>query len=97
MTDDDVRGAAFYGRRKGKALRSGQAAMIAETLPALALPLDEPAPARLATLFPHDPAEIRLEIGFGGASISSIAPAKRPPSASSASSPSSTAWPRRWP
>lgn len=66
MSEDDVRGAAFYGRRKGKALRAGQAALIAEALPAIALPLDHPAPARLATLFPHDPAEIRLEIGFGG-------------------------------
>lgn len=63
---DDVRDAAFYGRRKGKALRAGQAELIADLLPALALPLDRPAPEALADLFPHAPAEIRLEIGFGG-------------------------------
>jgi len=63
---DDVRDAAFYGRRKGKALRAGQADLIAGLLPTLALPLDRPAPEALADLFPHVPAEIRLEIGFGG-------------------------------
>ena len=66
MTDDLVRDAAFYGRRKGKALRAGQAERVATALPDLAIDPARPAPASIVDLFPHAPAEIRLEIGFGG-------------------------------
>jgi tRNA (guanine-N7-)-methyltransferase len=66
MTADDVRSAAFFGRRKGKPLRAGQAETLAQTMPRLAVDLAEPAPASLADLFAHAPSEIRLEIGFGG-------------------------------
>ncbi|WP_181700789.1 tRNA (guanosine(46)-N7)-methyltransferase TrmB [Chthonobacter albigriseus] len=76
MTDSDgdtprspggeARQAAFYGRRKGKPLRRDQAGRMSELLPRLALPLETEAPADLADLFAERPAEIRLEIGFGG-------------------------------
>lgn len=58
---------ALFGRRKGKPLREGQAARIAELLPRLRIDLSAPAPAALATLFPRAVAAVRLEIGFGGA------------------------------
>lgn len=58
---------AFFGRRKGKALRSGQAHLIETLLPQLAVDLSQPAPVRLSDLFPVPVQETRLEIGFGGA------------------------------
>jgi len=57
---------AFFGRRRGKALRERQAEGLATVLPALKLDLTAPAPTRLDTLFPEAVQEIRLEIGFGG-------------------------------
>lgn len=62
----EPRESAFFGRRKGKTLRKGQAERLESLLPRLALDLSAPAPADLAVLFPQAPAEIRLEIGFGG-------------------------------
>jgi tRNA (guanine-N7-)-methyltransferase len=47
-------------------------------LPRLALDLDAPAPADLATLFPNSVEAMRLEIGFGGAEHM-IAEAERAP------------------
>ena len=58
---------AFFGRRKGKALRSGQARLIETLLPQLALDLSQPAAASLSELFPVPVDQTRLEIGFGGA------------------------------
>jgi tRNA (guanine-N7-)-methyltransferase len=55
---------AFFGRRKGKGLRDGQAGRVAELLPALRLPEGEI--ADLAALFPVPVSKVRLEIGFGG-------------------------------
>jgi tRNA (guanine-N7-)-methyltransferase len=55
---------AFFGRRKGKALRPGQADYISNVLPRLMLPegpIDAP-----ASLFNQPTSETRLEIGFGG-------------------------------
>ena len=68
MTDDDSERAqrAFFGRRKGHPLRARQAELFDELLPKLALDLTKPAPADLASLFPHAPQTLRLEIGFGG-------------------------------
>jgi tRNA (guanine-N7-)-methyltransferase len=69
MTDDagpkPMREGAFYGRRRGKTLRSIPAGHIAHDLPAFAL---DPAalPDDLATLFPLPVRALRLEIGFGG-------------------------------
>jgi len=57
---------AFFGRRKGHALKPRQAALFETLLPRLALDLDSPAPAELATLFPCAVEAVRLEIGFGG-------------------------------
>jgi tRNA (guanine-N7-)-methyltransferase len=57
---------AFYGRRKGHPLRKGQAHLIKEVLPALALDLSNSAPSDLRTLFPQPVSCVRLEIGFGG-------------------------------
>jgi tRNA (guanine-N7-)-methyltransferase len=58
---------AFFGRRKGHALKSRQAALFDTTLPRLALDLTKPAPADLRALFANASSEVRLEIGFGGA------------------------------
>jgi tRNA (guanine-N7-)-methyltransferase len=57
---------AFFGRRKGHRLRKTQSRLFETLLPQLALDLEATAPADLATLFPHKPSRIRLEIGFGG-------------------------------
>jgi tRNA (guanine-N7-)-methyltransferase len=58
---------AFFGRRKGHPLRARQIELFDALLPKLALDLAKPAPANMATLFPHAPETLRLEIGFGGA------------------------------
>src|ERR1043165_1139955 len=56
---------AFFGRRKGHALKPRQAALFDTLLPKLALDLDAPAPPDLRSLFDHA-GEVRLESGFGG-------------------------------
>jgi tRNA (guanine-N7-)-methyltransferase len=56
---------AFFGRRKGHALRPRQAALFETLLPRLALDLSAPPPDDLRRLF-TDVDEVRLEIGFGG-------------------------------
>ena len=56
---------AFFGRRKGHALRPRQAALFDTLLPRLALDLSTPAPADLRALF-DDVDDVRLESGFGG-------------------------------
>lgn len=66
MTDARRERGALYGRRKGKKLRSGQAARFDTLLPQLKLDLSAPAPSDLRTLFPAPVSDIRMEIGFGG-------------------------------
>ncbi len=61
-----ARQGAFFGRRKGKKLRAGQARLTETLLPTLAVDLASSAPADLAELFPTPVREVRLEIGFGG-------------------------------
>jgi tRNA (guanine-N7-)-methyltransferase len=56
---------AFFGRRKGHALRPRQAALLETLLPKLALDLSRPAPTDLRSLFQHVD-DVRLESGFGG-------------------------------
>jgi len=56
---------AFFGRRKGHALKPRQAALFDTLLPRLALDLDRPAPADLRTLFDRVDS-VSLESGFGG-------------------------------
>lgn len=58
---------AFFGRRKGHALKPRQAALFDTLLPKLALDLGEPAPRDLRMLFANGVDRVRLEIGFGGA------------------------------
>ena len=55
---------AFYGRRKGHALKPRQAVLIETLLPRLALDLKKPPPADLRILFDNVD-EVRLESGFG--------------------------------
>jgi tRNA (guanine-N7-)-methyltransferase len=62
----EPREGAFFGRRKGKTLRKGQAERLESQLPTLSLDLAAPTPSAIAALFPHAPSEVRLEIGFGG-------------------------------
>jgi tRNA (guanine-N7-)-methyltransferase len=64
--DDPRRGGSFFGRRRGKTLRAGRAATVADALPGLNLDPDA-LPDDLSTLFGADVREVRLEIGFGGA------------------------------
>jgi tRNA (guanine-N7-)-methyltransferase len=56
---------AFFGRRKGHALKPRQAALFETLLPRLALDLGHPAPSDLRTLF-EGADDVRLESGFGG-------------------------------
>jgi tRNA (guanine-N7-)-methyltransferase len=63
--DPSHRQGAFFGRRKGHALKPRQAALFETLLPRLALDLEVPAPSDLRTLF-ESAGEVRLESGFGG-------------------------------
>jgi len=56
---------AFFGRRKGHALKPRQAALFDTLLPKLALHLEHPAPSDLRALF-AGATDVRLESGFGG-------------------------------
>lgn len=68
MTNEGVRErpGAFFGRRKGKTLRAAQAERSEKLLPRLQLDLEQAAPQQLSSLFQHAPANVFLEIGFGG-------------------------------
>lgn len=57
---------AFFGRRKGHALRPRQTELFETLLPRLAIDAAKPAPGDLRTLFSFPVDEVRLEIGFGG-------------------------------
>ena len=57
---------AFFGRRKGKALRANHARLMETLLAERMLDLSVAAPADLKQLFPVPVEKIRLEIGFGG-------------------------------
>lgn len=56
----------FYGRRKGRPLRKGQQHLIDTLLPGLAIALPDSGKLDPRALFPHQPKEVWLEIGFGG-------------------------------
>ena len=58
---------AFFGRRKGHALKPRQAALFDSLLPRVVLDLSKSAPPDLASLFSTTVTQVRLEIGFGGA------------------------------
>jgi tRNA (guanine-N7-)-methyltransferase len=57
---------AFFGRRKGHALKPRQAALFDSLLPKIALDLGKPSLSDLWRLF-NGLDEVRLEVGFGGA------------------------------
>jgi len=57
---------AFFGRRKGHALRPRQTALFETLLPRVEIDTDTDAPTDLRTLFPVEVDEVRVEIGFGG-------------------------------
>jgi tRNA (guanine-N7-)-methyltransferase len=57
---------AFFGRRKGRPLRSHQGELFSTLLPRVALDLAAPPPRDMGVLFEPPAAEVRLEIGFGG-------------------------------
>ena len=59
------RSGAFFGRRKGHALRPRQATLFETLLPRLALDLGTPPPADLRRLFGRAE-DVRIESGFGG-------------------------------
>lgn len=56
----------LYGRRKGRPLSPAQTKLLAEALHTVRLGLNTPPPRTLGALFPHAPADVWLEIGFGG-------------------------------
>jgi tRNA (guanine-N7-)-methyltransferase len=60
------RSGAFFGRRKGKALRPAQAQRSQTLLPRLRIDIEQAAPADLRELFPATPVDVWMEIGFGG-------------------------------
>lgn len=65
MTGAAEQSGAFYGRRKGKKLRAGQAGLVDDLLPRLRVDPGKDLGA-LPTLFATPVGEVRLEIGFGG-------------------------------
>lgn len=58
---------AFFGRRKGHALKPRQSALFDTLLPRLAINVGKPAPGDLRSFFSAAVDDVRLEIGFGGA------------------------------
>ena len=61
----DGGGDRFHGRRRGRRLRPGRAALKATLLPRLRIALPSGGTLDPRTLFSPDPTEVRLEIGFG--------------------------------
>ena len=67
---------AFFGRRKGKHLKSNHHIALAEVLPKLKLDLTKPAPDNFMDLWNCSGKTTRLEIGFGGGTF--VTPRKTP-------------------
>jgi len=55
----------IYGRRRGRRLRTGQRDLLATVLPVLGFEVPERGLLDLYRLFPDEPADLWLEIGFG--------------------------------
>lgn len=70
MSADDRPGESrlnFHGRRRGHSLRRGRRERLETLLPALRVPLPgRPGALDPAALFPFAPADVWLEVGFGG-------------------------------
>ena len=58
---------AFFGRRRGHALKPRQSDLFDTLLPKLAIDIGRSSPADLRSLFSRPVEDVRLEIGFGGA------------------------------
>ncbi len=56
----------FFGRRRGRPVRSYQATALADGLQNYRLDLSKPAPSSAEALFPMPVTAVRMEIGFGG-------------------------------
>jgi tRNA (guanine-N7-)-methyltransferase len=56
----------LYGRRRGRPLRTGQRGLVDGLLPQVSLALPDSGTLDTATLFDFPPADIWIEIGFGG-------------------------------
>lgn len=65
-TDQDRRGGAFFGRRKGHPLRARQAHLMESLLPRLSVGETKLTVSDLVVMFARPVAAVRLEIGFGG-------------------------------
>jgi len=61
----DGSGDRFHGRRRGRRLRPGRAALLGTLLPRLRFSIPAEGPLDPASLFSRPPAQIWLEIGFG--------------------------------
>jgi tRNA (guanine-N7-)-methyltransferase len=55
----------IYGRRRGRRLRTGQRNLLANLLPTLSFEVPERGQLDPRSLFPTEPADLWLEIGFG--------------------------------
>jgi len=66
MTDDAAETRRLYGRRRGRPLRPGRQLLQNELLPRLAITLPATGLLDPGVLFPTPPAQVWLEIGFGG-------------------------------
>lgn len=62
MHEDTLR---TYGRRKSHSLTAYRESLFSDLLPSLRLDPSSERPASLAGLFPNDPSDIWLEVGFG--------------------------------
>ena len=62
----DITHPRYYGRRKGRPLRSRKSMLMDELLPKLEITLADKTPCNPADLFSHQPKAFWLEIGFGG-------------------------------
>lgn len=56
----------IHGRRRGRPLRAGRKAALAEVLPQVGIEFGDAGTLEPASLFPAPPREVWLEIGFGG-------------------------------
>ena len=56
----------FFGRRKGKAIGASRERLMQELLPKIQLKVPQKGKINLKKIFPFQPKEIWLEVGFGG-------------------------------
>lgn len=75
---DPGRRRTLYGRRHGKTLRPGRRQLLDEMLPRLSITLPEQGLLDPQTLFPQNPTQIWLEIGFGNGEHMAELAAKHP-------------------